>query len=685
MSTATEVTFESFSKPVNESYVQLATAAVRTQSELYIVDCDRDVLYRTYLESFPPGTNPIFRTKTKHDCSTCKNFIRNLGGVVSIIDGEIKTIWSNLGALQEPYATVAAAMDSYVSSLPIRSILRSKERQYGASKTVEAPSDSNHNTPIAWNHFCGIVPERFTSASVEADQGQAINIKGVFNRGLSELSADSCEEVLQLIESNSIYRGQEFQSNITEFLTLKRQFDRLESVRSKELFVWQHFKNKNSRFKNTVIGTLIEDLSNGVDLDAAVRSFEAKVAPTNYKRPTSLITPKMVSDAMKTITELGLESAIERRFAKISDISVNNVLFVDNSVRSKMLNSIESCLQGQIKKPVPKIDNATDISIDDFINNVLPKATSVDLLVTNSMQGNFMSMTAPMHGDSGRLLKWNNDFAWSYDGNITDSIKQKVKKAGGNVNAKLRTSLAWFNTDDLDIHMFGPNNVHLCFRTPNKRVAYAALDVDMNVGYSLVRDPVENISWHSLPNGEYTINVCNFNKRESVDVGFVLEVETENGDVKTFSYNSPIPHKAEIECLKITIKDGVVTAKSANNKLTCGSISQEKWGIKTEELHKVNIITISPNYWDDNTTGNKHWFFILDGCNNPEPIRGIYNEFLSPSLEQHRKVFEILGDKTKCPVTNDQLSGVGFSSTKRDSAVVYVTTAAGNRPYRINF
>lgn len=684
MSTVTEVAFESFSKPINESYASMVAAAVQNQTELFVIDCEKDMLYRMYLESFPPGTNPIFRTRTEHDCSTCKNFIRNLGGVVSILNGKVKTIWGNLSELQEPYATVAAAMDTYVSSLPIRSIFRSKERQYGVSKTIEAPSDSNDNTPLVWNHFCGIVPERFTSLSVEADQGQAIDIKGVFNRGLSELNTDSCEEVLRLIESNSIYRGQEFQSNITEFLTLKRQFDQLESIRSKELFVWQYFKNKNSRFKNTVIGTLVEDLSNGIELETAVRSFEAKVAPTNYKRPTSLITPKMVADAVKTIAELGLESAIERRFARISDISVNNVLFVDNSVRNKMLNSIELHLQGQTKKPTPKIDNATDVSIDDFINEVLPKATSVDLFVTNSMQGNFMSMTAPVHGDSGGLLKWNNDFAWSYDGNITDSIKQRVKKAGGNVSAKLRTSLAWFNTDDLDIHMFGPNNVHLYFGA--YRTAYAALDVDMNAGgYNLVRDPVENISWNSLPNGEYTISVCNFNKRESVDVGFVLEVETEDGNIKTFSHNNPVPHKAMINCLIITIKNGAVTVESINDKLVGGSISQEKWGIKTEELHKVNIVTISPNYWDDNTTGNKHWFFILDGCNNPEPIRGIYNEFLSPSLERHRKVFEILGDKTKCPVTNDQLSGIGFSSTKHDSAVVYVTTAAGNRPYRINF
>jgi hypothetical protein len=116
-----------------------------------------------------------------------------------------------------------------------------------------------------------------------------------------------------------------------------------------------------------------------------------------------------------------------------------------------------------------------------------------------------------------------------------------------------------------------------------------------------------------------------------------------------------------------------------------GAFSREHWGIKTLDTARVNSIILSPNYWNEASgtsgVGNKHWFFILDGCIKPLPVRVIYNEFLRSDLEKHRKVFEVLGDKTKCPVAQEQMSGVGFSSTLRAKA----TVLANGRPYTICF
>lgn len=42
------------------------------QSRLFEVDIDRDELWQAYLSAFPDGTNPMFRKRTVHDCSVCR-------------------------------------------------------------------------------------------------------------------------------------------------------------------------------------------------------------------------------------------------------------------------------------------------------------------------------------------------------------------------------------------------------------------------------------------------------------------------------------------------------------------------------------------------------------------------------------------------------------------------------------
>ena len=60
---------------------------------LYVTEVDKDELWELYLNSFPEGTNPIFRTRTEHDCSACRHFIKTFGGVVALKNGIISTVW----------------------------------------------------------------------------------------------------------------------------------------------------------------------------------------------------------------------------------------------------------------------------------------------------------------------------------------------------------------------------------------------------------------------------------------------------------------------------------------------------------------------------------------------------------------------------------------------------------------
>jgi len=661
------------------SVIQKQFEDMQKTGMLYQVDVDPDILYTKYLDSFPGGTNEIFRERSEHDCSSCRQFIKNYGKLVTIVNDELVTVW-DVECDEYPYNIVAGAMKEFVSKHRIENVYFSKFSKQGTEFTLELLEDS---TTRRWNHLVGILNKKFVADNAAERMSQYRSEFQVFKRSLEELSLSAIEDVEDLINGNMLYRGEEHKALIKSFKKLKIKYNNYKK-NDKDFFIWQNLnRGAVTRFRNTVIGTLVSDLSSGVNLENAVKMFESKVAPSNYKRPKSLITPKMIEDAMKTIRELNLEPALERRFARFSDVSVNDVLFVDNSVKSQMLGGLEESLMAEVKNTPAKVKNSVEITVEEFVNSVLPKANEIDVLIKNKHLGNFVSLTAPVHNEVENLFKWDNNFAWSYDGNITDSdIKTRVKKAGGNVDALMRCSLAWFNTDDLDIHVDLPNGTHVYYA--NKR---NILDVDMNAGYNLTRTPVENTCWQedNLKDGTYVFSVRNFRKRESVDVGFTLEFDF-NGSIQMFHFDKPVGNGKTIRSLEVIIKNkNLVSVKTLNKDIKSGSASQEKWGVNTEQFVPVSSIVLSPNYWNENNVGNKHWFFLLKDCKNPNSVRGIYNEFLKPDLEKHRKVFEIIGDKTKCQPSDEQLSGVGFSSTKKEDLTIKVKSDKIQQVYDIKF
>ena len=213
------------------------------------------------------------------------------------------------------------------------------------------------------------------------------------------------------------------------------------------------------------------------------------------------------------------------------------------------------------------------------------------------------------------------------------------------------------------------------------------LDVDMNNGFQgrLVKDAVENVSFvgKQVINGRYQVAVHNYRRRETSDPGFTLEVEL-YGALHQFQFPRAVS-SAHMLYLEFRIRDRELVELRPLNGLIGGSVSQEKWGLKTGQLVRVNTLMKSPNHWDGNEVGNLHWFFMLEGALNPEPVRGIYNEFLKSELDPHRKVFEALGNKTKAPFAPEQLSGLGFSSTRGDTVSAVVRRNGVPKSFNIQF
>jgi hypothetical protein len=664
---------------------------------LFVSKADKNELKQMYLSSFPEGSNPIFVTNTEHDCNCCMQYIRSVGNVLAIVDYKLVSVWDiEIGG---HYQVVADAMSALVKSKGIDGLFLHHETNAGQEIT-HSLTDGVSKT---WNHFHQKLPGKCVSdiTDMPTKLAKVKDSYSTLKRGLSELTIDAMNVVLELIAQNSLYRGEEHKGSITAFVSLKNSYD---ATNNKDLFLWEcaiTFSNL-SGFRNSAIGTLVTDLSDGIPLEKAVKSFENKVAPANYKRPKSLITQSMIKNAEAKVAELGIADSLQRRYAQIDDITINNVLFADRTAKVSM--GVFGDLRSDVADKLPNLDKVEEVSIDTFLTKILPTSKSIEVFFANELQSSLVSLIAPENKEANSILKWGNNFTWSYNGEVADSMRERVTAAGGRVDGVLRFTNSWNhnggNSSLMDLHVFMPGCGYkpsgkkqvndLYPNTPrvgwNHRQDFSSggvQDVDYTSQAPKEYIPVENITFpdlYKMPDDVYYMKIHNWDKRDRNTEGFKAEIEFD-GQLYQYTYKTPLQHKEWVDVAEVTKKGKTF---SIVHKLPQSVESVKIWDISTEKFHKVKVMMQSPNHWDGEETGNKHYFFMLDDCSNPLSTRGFYNEFLNQELNDHRKVFEVLASKMKVEHSDKQLSGLGFSSTQKNSLLCRVE-GSFNRLIKIKF
>lgn len=647
-------------------------------THLFEMPVDKDKMWNTYLDSFPAGTNEIYRERREHDCSCCRQFVKNIGAAVFIKDNKVTTIW-DFTTGDTTYQPVLDAMSVFVKSHIVSDVYVSKFKVVGTSKNHE---QLDNGEVKVWNHFYLELPDKFVTRSSRSEgdiKGGFRDTRNVFKRSLDEITEESLLTVLELINSNTLYKGEEWKAALTEFHKYKKEYDKLTSDTEKENYAWEKSVTVGiaiGRIRNHSIGALLVNISEGMELDDAVKKYEQIVAPANYKRPKAIFTQKMLDDAKKTIEELGFMSSLGRRYATLDDISVNNILFSNKDSAKRIDGAVDifSEMSREAKSSPKKFSRVEEMPVDKFISDVLPTATEIEAYFENRHSGNMVSLIAPEDKDSKTMFKWNNNFGWAYAGNMTDSMKELVKAAGGKVDGVLRFSIQW-NEDgadgsDVDAHCVEPNKNEIYYGDKYSHTTGGNLDVDIR--HPGNRIAVENITWASksrMQTGKYLFFVHQFAKR-GTSGGFRAEIEFD-GQVYSFAYNQPMNTGSKVPVAEVTLdKNGNFTIKEL---LPSNVSSREVWNLHTNQFVPVSVVMYSPNYWDEQKgIGHRHYFFMLKDCINPETPNGFYNEFLSEELMQHKRVFEALGSKMRVKDVDDQLSGLGFSATKRDELIVRV-------------
>ena len=584
--------FEKFAVAVKKRYEEMASLP----SGLLVADIPNDTLWLTYLYSFE--NDPVYKTRGEHDCSLCRHFIYEVGRAVTLTDGgEKQTVWDV--ALDGPqYQKTADAMAQLIRSASIGGPFLVITPTSGAKNTKSVIGE----TLVTFPHFWATHKKEYVVAKEALGTQRAVLSAQaeMLEKSMTQINAGSVTEVLELISSNALYRGAEHLGLVKSFQKVQNEW--LRSGQEVSAFAWANFRTVGPavcNIKNSVIGTLLLDLASGATLEDAVKRFETKVAPTNYKRPTALVTPRMVEDAKNTLIELGLYDAIPRRYAALSDISINDVLYADRGAQPRLKNAdVFDVLKTQVSGAAsPKtFDRVDSVSLDTFLSDVLPLADTVEVFLENKHEKNLVSLVTAVNKDAANLFKWDNPFSWSYNGDLADShIRERVAAKGGNVTGEVCCRLAWNNYDDLDLHMTekpAKGEPYKIFYRNKGRFSPSKgkLDVDAMAGggrAGMPRDPVENIFYgviNEMTSGEYLLQVHQFKLVEKADTGFTIEIDI-LGEVHSFQSAASPAQSKFVDVATLTVKNGKV---SVSPIMAASSQSRKLWGLDTQQWQRVS-------------------------------------------------------------------------------------------------
>lgn len=669
-----DMEFKNFKEVLQDNFKEMS----KDVNHLFEVNVDKDELWNLYLDSFPEGTNQIYRERREYDCSCCRQFIKTIGNAVVVKDNKITTIW-DFKTNSLAFQPVVNALSKYIKSKAITDIYVSKLDKIGTDKNFEKLESGEI---IEWQHFYLELPNKFVDRSNRSEgdiKGSYRDTRNVFKRSLDEISEESILTVLELIASNTLYKGEEWKSVLNEFLKYKKAYDKLQTQQEREIYSWEQSVKVGGtigRIRNHSIGTLLINISEGMDLDTAVRKYEVIVAPENYKRSKPIYTKQMLDKAKEKIQELGYMDSLQRRFATLEDITINNILFSDKDSAKKIKGNVFDEMSSEVDLNPKKFSKVEEITIENFVQNVLPTARKLEVFLENNHSNNMVSLIAPENKDSKTMFKWDNNFSWAYSGNITDSsMKENVKSAGGNVEGVLRFSIQWndddsYNPNDFDAHCIEPEDNEIYFADRHHMRTTGQLDVDIRYP-SKNQVAVENITWtdrRKMEQGVYKFFVHNYSHNGG-RTGFKAEIEFD-GQIYSFEYNKELKQGEKIQVAEVAFDRNI--GFIIKEKLPSNVSSKDMWNLKTNQFHNVGVVCYSPNYWDEKCVGNKHYMFLLKDCINPEMPNAFYNEFLNQELYEHRRVMEALGSKLKVQDSENQLSGLGFSSTRRNELVVKV-------------
>lgn len=621
-------------------------------------------LYEIYINNLPE------RSRQHYTCHACRHFINRFGGLVTIDeDGVMDSVMWDEQNTPPFFVQAVSALKQVVLNSKVNGVFIPDSKILGTPRTGE------------WTHLSVDLPKEMIHRTVLKNAYQTMAEKRedfrMLTNALLDYSVDTVNQALVLLQSETLYRSQRVLGVAEWFKTLQNKWNNTHTSDQKTNLVWLAVATAPAGFchiRSSMIGTLLDDIKEGMSARVVAARFAEKMNPSNYMRSQSAPSANAIMEAEKIVEKLGIANSLQRRYATYEEIPT---FLWQNCGEAKAVQQQPSGVFGHL---VPKKQSASVMNLptkvmtwEKFQRTVLPTAENIEVLIDNSSR--FMALVTSVDETAENILQWDNTFSWYYHGGIDGEIRRRVEEAGGRYeNNEIRVSLIWEGYTDLDLHCITPKGEHIYYGHKND-TCRGYLDVDANGGRAQTLTPVENIRWaNNAPEGRYRFYVHNYQERGKGTTPYKVELEV-NGQIYAFNgVASSTGYKEDVFVFDY-LRGKQPTIKSASDS------SYDSWGVQTNSFVKVKGITTSPNLWCEKPIpqSGTHIFFLLEGVKDTSEGkgRGFFNETLKSELREIRKTLEAYTANT--PIQGaDEATGCGVGYMKDNEWNLTVKVTSGN-------
>lgn len=397
-------------REANDGYPQLE-ALIRARvagAKGPLFTTDSEGLYDLFLANLPTDR------RQHYDCRCCRAFVERYGGLATMgteMAGEtIPLLWWPWMDLPETFKEAGIALVKAVSKARVTGVFLSSDQTWGTPENVAGPGSKYVGQ--RWSHLSGMNPSVYKgSKTAEQRMAELKEDRGVLSRGLAEYDRQAAVEALRVLKADALDRSEKAVPIAEWFLDLHT---RLEGVRNKvqrENIVWLAVATAPPGFahvKNTVIGTLLEDIKEGHHFDVVKARWAKKIHPLQYQRPQTL-KEGQIEAAEKLVERLGVAKSLDRRYCRLAEVPESAYIWLPKGVHpgetEKPAGSVFGHLKAKGKPDVkPLALPAVTMTWVKFARDVLP--TAIKLELDPPPTGSYFGLVTAVNQDDPPVLQW---------------------------------------------------------------------------------------------------------------------------------------------------------------------------------------------------------------------------------------------------------------------------------------